>query len=128
MSWDVVLFKSKQKIQTVAKIDEKQLIEIDFDKKIELYFLDITKKENYIEIKGANFSIDYYCSPPKSNTMLQLYGENSIYALIEFSKKYDLQIYDSALDAMIDLDNPSINGYKNHKNYVTHIMENKQNL
>ena len=54
--------------------------------------------------------------------MLQLFGENGLFELIELAKKHQWQIYDSGIDGMIDLENPENNGFKNHRNYVKQIL------
>ncbi len=56
--------------------------------------------------------------------MVQLYGENALYALIELAKRQQWSIYDSSIDEMIDLDNPNKNGYKNYKDYIAYIKSN----
>jgi predicted GTPase len=47
MSWDVVLFNSKQKTNTVAKLDENQLELADFSGILENSFDQIKKDENH---------------------------------------------------------------------------------
>ena len=123
MSWDIVLFNSKQKIELVEELDEKQLEPTDFSGILESSFNQINEDENYREIIGTDFTIDFFADSEYSNNfMLSLYGENGIYALIELAKKHNWQIYDSGFDGMIDLENPEKNGFKNHKKYVEQIM------
>ncbi|MGJ8715162.1 MAG: hypothetical protein ACSHXG_08670 [Maribacter stanieri] len=122
MSWDIVLFNSKQKINSVTELDETQLEPTDFSGILETSFDRLNKNENHREIVGTNFTIDFFSDNEySSNFMLSLYGENGIYALIELAKKYKWQIYDSGIDEMIDLENPEKNGFKNHKEYVEQI-------
>ncbi|MBD0825472.1 hypothetical protein [Aestuariibaculum marinum] len=122
MSWDIVLFNSKQKINSVTELDENQLEPTDFNGILETSFDRINKNENHREIVGTEFTIDFFSdSEYSSNFMLSLYGENGIYALIELAKKYKWQIYDSGIDEMIDLENPEKNGFINHKEYVEKI-------
>ena len=122
MSWDIVLFNSKQKIESVAKLDENQLEPTDFSRILESSFDRIKKDDNHREIIGTDFTIDFFTdSEHSSNFMLSMYGENGIYELIELAKKYNWQIYDSGIDGMIDLENPEKNGFKNHRNYVEQI-------
>ncbi|KGL59057.1 hypothetical protein [Polaribacter sp. Hel1_85] len=124
MSWDIVLFNSKQKIDSVAELDETQLEPTDFSGILESSFNRINKKENHREIVGADFTIDFFTNEKfSSNFMISLYGENGIYALIELAKKYNWQIYDSGIDRMIDLKNPEKNGYDNHRKYVEQILK-----
>jgi hypothetical protein len=123
MSWDIVLFKSKQKIESVAELDENQLEPTDFSGILETSFDQIKRDGNHREIIGIDFTIDFFSdSEHCSNFMLSLYGENGIYALIELAKKHNWQIYDSGVDGMIDLENPEKNGLKNHKKFVEQIM------
>lgn len=126
MSWDIVLFSSKQKIESVAELDENQLEPTDFTGILENSFVVIKKDDNHREIIGTDFTIDFFSDKEhSSNFMLSLYGENAIYALIEISKKYKWQIYDSGIDGMVDLENPEKNGFENHRKYVKQILKNK---
>ena len=126
MSWDIVLFNSKQKINTIAELDENLLEPTDFSGILENSFDRIKKDENHREIIGTNFTIDFYIhNELVSNTMLSLYGENGLYELIELSKKYNWQSYDSGIGEMIDLENPEKNGFENHRKYVEQILKNK---
>lgn len=74
--------------------------------------------EDHREIIGDGFSMDYFASEPSSNFILSLYGEKAIHIMIELAKEHGWQIYDSAIDAMIDLNNPVNNGYEDYQNYV----------
>ena len=126
MSWDIVLFNSKQKIESVAELDENQLEPTDFEGILQNSFDRIKKDDNNIEIIGTDFTIDFFKhNEPVSNTMLSLYGENALYALIELAKKHNWQIYDSGIGEMIDLENPEKNGFENHKKYVKQLLKNK---
>lgn len=107
MSWDLVLFNSKQKIESVAELDENQLEPIDFSGILESSFDRVNKDDNYREIIGTDFTIDFFTdSEYSSNIMLSLNGENGIFELIHLAIKYNWQIYDSEFDGMIDLKNP----------------------
>ncbi len=126
MSWDIVLFNSKQKIESVLELDENQLELTDFDRVLENSFDRIKKDDNHREIIGTDFTIDFYLhNEPVSNTMLSLYGENGLYELIEIAKKHNWQIFDSGIGEMIDLENPEKNGFKNYKKYVEQILKRK---
>jgi len=126
MSWDIVLFNSKQKINSVAELDENKLVATDFNGILESSFNQVKKADNHIEIIGTDFTIDFFTDKEhSSNFMLQLYGENGLYELIELAKKYNWQIYDSGIDGMIDLENPENNGFKNHRKYVEQIINRK---
>ena len=126
MSWDIVLFNSKQKIKSVEELDENQLEPTDFSRILENSFDQIKKEGNHREIIGTDFTIDFFAdNEHSSNFMLQLDGENGIYALIELAKKYNWQIYDSGIDGMVDLENPERNGFENHREYVEQIINGK---
>ena len=126
MSWDIVLFNSKQKINTIAELDENLLEPTDFSGILENSFDRIKKDENHREIIGTNFTIDFIVhNELVSNTMLSLYGENGLYELIELAKKHNWQIYDSGIGIMIDLENPEKNGFENHRKYVEQILKRK---
>jgi len=125
MSWDIVLFNSKQKISSVSELDETKLEPTDFSGILENSFDQIKKDENHREIIGIDFTIDFFAdSEHSSNFMLSLYGENGLYALIELAKRNNWQIYDSGIDGMIDLENPENNGFKSHSEYVNQILKN----
>ena len=124
MSWDIVLFNSRQKISTVAELDEKQLEPTDFAEVLENSFDRIKKDAKHREIIGSNFTIDFYLNNEHvSNAMMSLCGENGLYELVELAKKHNWQIYDSAIGEMIDLENPEKNGFENHRKYVEQIRE-----
>jgi len=126
MSWDIVLFNSRQKIQAVEEVDETQLVPIDFCSALESHFDNITKDDNHREIKGNDFAIDYFVDDePVSNKMLSLYGENGLYELVVLARKHNWQIFDTGLGQMIDLENPSINGYENFQSYLKHVLKQK---
>lgn len=126
MSWDIVLFNSKQKIESVSELDENKLEPTDFDGILENSFDRIKKDDNHREIIGTDFTIDFFVhNELVSNTMLNLYGENGLYELIELAKKHNWQIFDSAIGEMIDLENPEKNGFENHRKYIEQILKRK---
>ncbi len=126
MSWDIVLFNSKQKIEAVEDLDDTQLEETDFDVVLESHFKEIIKDDNHREIKGEDYAIDYFIDKEKrSNKMLSLYGENGLYELVILAKKHNWQIFDTGLGEMIDLENPSNNGYENFQAYLKHVLRDK---
>ncbi len=126
MSWDIVLFNSKQKIESVAELNENQLEPTDFTGILENSFDRIKKDDKHREIIGTDFTIDFSADNElSSNFMLSLYGENGIYALIELAKKHNWQIYDSGIDGMVNLENPEKNGFDNHRKYVEQILKRK---
>lgn len=126
MSWDIILFSSKQKIDSIEDVDDSQFEPMDFCEILENSFSEILINENHREIKGKDFSIDFFTDEePVSNKMISLYGENGLFELIELSKKYGWQIFDTGLGKMIDLYNPEKNGYENHKKYVEQILKSR---
>lgn len=128
MSWDIVLFNSTQKIESIANLDENQLVSIDFSEILENSFNHIITDDNHREIIGNDFTICFFLDEKcNSNFMLNLYGENGLFELIKIAKEQNWQIYDSATDGMIDLEEPEKNGFKNYKYYVSQIMKNMQN-
>jgi len=126
MSWDIVLFNSRQKIETIEDLNEDCLEPTDFCSAFEQHFNKIVVKENHREIKGADFSIDYFLDEePVSNKMISLYGENGLYELVLLAKKYNWQIFDTGIGQMLDLENPSKNGYKSFQNYLKQVLGDK---
>jgi hypothetical protein len=128
MSWDVVIFNSKQKIVTPEDVDEEQLVPVSFALIFEDYFKNIVKHDEHHEIKGNGFSIDYFDhGEPSSNILLSLYGESAIYPLIDLAIKNNWQIFDTGLGDMIDLENPSKNGYQNFQAYLNMVLNKPSN-
>jgi len=126
MSWDIVIFNSRQKIQFVKEIDETQLELTDFCSAFESHFENIESNGNHREIKGKDFAIDYFIDKePVSNKMLSLYGENGLYELVALARKHNWQIFDTGLGQMIDLENPANNGYENFQSYLKHVLKQK---
>jgi hypothetical protein len=126
MSWDIVLFSSSQKINSPEEVDEAALIETNFSSVLDAHFEDIVKDKDHREIKGQDFSICYFVdNEPTSNTILNLYGESAIYPIIELSIKNKWQVFDTGLGEMIDLNNPSKNGYKNFQAYLSRGLNSK---
>ena len=76
MSWDIVLFNSSQRIETVADLDERQLAPTDFSNTLEKSFSNIKRDDNHREIIGPDFTIDFFPDDePSSNFLLHLYGK-----------------------------------------------------
>lgn len=126
MSWDIVLFNSKQKIESVAELDDNQLEPTDYSRILESSFDHVKKDDNHREIIGKDFTIDFFVdNEQSSNFMVSVYGEKGIYALIELAKKNNWQLYDTGIDGMIDLENPGNNGFENHRKYVEQILKQK---
>jgi len=126
MSWDIVIFSSKQKITSVEDINEELFIPVDFSSILEKYFNNIIADNGHREIKGDNYAIDYFVSAgPTGNMLFSLYGENALFELIRISKIYNWQIFDTGNGEMLDLDNPEKNGFKNFQNYLQQIVKKK---
>jgi hypothetical protein len=126
MSWAIVLFNSIEKIPSDLDFDENILKPIMFSTILEKSFAEIISDENHREIKGSDYSIDFFIDKePTGTKMLNLYGENGLFELIELAKKHKWQVYDTSLDSFIDLDNPKNNGFENHKKYVEQIINRK---
>jgi hypothetical protein len=125
MSWDIVLFNSKEKIISVAELNENQLKSINFCEILESTFSEIKKDENHREIIGNNFTIEFFSeNENSSNFMLSIYGENGIYELIKLAKKHNWQIYDSGTDRIINLELPEQNGFESYRRYINKILKN----
>jgi hypothetical protein len=123
MSWDIVLFNSRQKITSVEEVDDTQLEPADFCSAFESHFTEIIKDDDHREITGKDFSIDYFIDEDKvSNKMVSLYGENGLFELVELAKKHNWQIFDTGNGQMIDLENPANNGYENFQTYLRHVL------
>jgi prophage antirepressor-like protein len=124
MSWDVVLFSSTQKIDSIEEVDESMFIETDFCEVLDTYFAAVKEENDSVAVNDKDYSIDYYADDePVSNKMVSLYGENALYELVIVAKKQGWQIFDTSLNAMIDLENPANNGYENFQLYLKKILE-----
>jgi len=121
MSWDVILFNSKEEIdlndESVADLEP-----FDFGGTFAKHFKNIIKEENSSTIEKPGFSIVYYENEPSGNILLNLYGEGALQALVELAKIYGWQIYDTAFEGFIDLNNPEANGFEAHEKYAEHIV------
>lgn len=126
MSWDIVLFNSKQKITDVESLDETLLEATDFCSILESHFPQIIHSENHREIVGKDFSIEYFIdTEPVSNKVFSLYGENGLFELAVLAQKKGWQLFDTGINQMIDLDNPSNNGYAAFQDYLKFVLNKK---
>ncbi|MDO5977974.1 hypothetical protein [Flavivirga spongiicola] len=126
MSWSIVLFNSNERIPSDLDFEENILKPILFSDILERSFSEIKSDENHREIKGPDFSINFFIDDePTGTKMLNLYGENGLFELIELAKKYKWQVYDTSLNEFIDLENPKNNGFENHKRYAEQIINRK---
>jgi hypothetical protein len=127
MSWDIVLFSSRQKIQSVEEIDETLFEPTDFCSVFANHFQQIKQDDDHRSIQGRDFTIEYFLdNEPVSNKILNLYGMNGLYEVIALAKKHNWQIFDTGLGQMIDLENPAINGYEDFQKYLEHILKEKE--
>jgi len=124
MSWDIVIFSSKQKITSIEEINEELFVPTDFNKILETHFDNTIVDENHREIKGDDYSIDYFAhSEAVSNTMFSLYGETALFELIRIAKIYGWQIFDTGNGEILDLEHPEKNGYANFQSYLQQIIK-----
>ncbi|NRF37413.1 hypothetical protein [Pedobacter foliorum] len=122
MSWDIILFNSTRKIDSIAELDESQLVSTDFCAALATHFETIVKDDNHREIKGEDFAIEYFKDNELvSNKLLNLYGEAGLYELIILARIKNWQIFDTGNGCMIDLENPGNNGYENFKDYLQQV-------
>jgi len=128
MSWDIVIFSSKQKIRTIEEVDKELLVVIDFNIIMEKHFINIIANQNQRKIKGEGYVIDYFVdTEPVSNKVFSLYGEAALFELVKIAKIYDWQIFDTGTDKMLDLEHPEKNGYGNFQKYLQHVLKNTGN-
>lgn len=134
MSWDVVVFKLKRKVDSVDEINKNILLDIgtrsNFKEMIQNTFPNAVFDNDWCKIENEECSLETSMGDsdgPFSNTIFHLYGEATIYPLIHLCKKYNWQAYDTALDSMIDLETPEINGYEEFNRYLNHVF-NSNNL
>jgi len=125
MSWDVVLFNSSQKISSPEEVDETKLIPVSFSEIFKAHFKNIKQTDSLRSVEGKGFTIDYYDDDGEASTnaLLHLYGEEAMFQLIILAIKNNLQIFDTALGEMIDLNNPAKNGYKNFQAYLAWVLK-----
>jgi hypothetical protein len=125
MSWDIVIFSSKQKIDSLEELDKELLVPVDFCAVLEKHFDNIRQDGDYREITGRDFSFHYYTdTEPVSNKLFFLYGENALFELIRISKIHGWQIFDTGNGEMLDLDHPEKNGYEDFQKYLQHVLSN----
>lgn len=128
MSWDVVIFSSKQKIDFIEEIDDELFVPVDFNEVLKNYFNVITSDEKHRTINGPGFSIEYFADgEPASNVLFQLYGEAALYELVKIARIHHWQIYDTGIGAMLHLDHPEKNGYNNFQAYLQQVLGSNPN-
>jgi len=123
MSWDIVLFNTTNKIEDITEFNDENLEPIDFNLAFERFFKNIKQDEDAWEIIGEDFTIVHYPDNAlTTNCMVNLYGENSIYAIVDVAKTNGWQVFDTGLGEMLDLDDPSKNGYMNFQHYLRQVL------
>ncbi len=76
-------------------------------------------------LRGDGYSIGYFeDSEPSSNMLFNLYGEKALFELIRVAKINNWQIFDTGNGEMLDLENPSKNGYDNFQAYFALVLKN----
>ena len=124
MRWDIVIFNSKQRINSIEEIREEFFVDIDFDTILERHFPNMIVNEGHRQINGENYSIEYF-SPNgiANNLMLSLHGEQALFELIRISKIYDWQIFDTGNGQMLDINHPEINGYNDFQAFLKRVIK-----
>lgn len=125
MSWDVFIFHLSKKVTTVEDISDEDILPIDnFISVLQSAFPALRLEDGWIKIEGENYSIEL-SGTSANNTprpmMLQLYGEMAIYPVIDLCKKNNWQLFDTGAGAMLDLDEPTKNGYAGFQRYLAQI-------
>ena len=88
MSWDIVLFNSRQKINSVEEVDEEKLEPTDFCSILESHFDNIAMSDNHRCIKGNNFEIEYFQDDENvSNKILNLHGEQGLFEIVLLARR-----------------------------------------
>lgn len=123
MSWDVIIFNSPDKVDDLDEINADDLEPIDFGQVFDNYFKQIKKDGNHREASGDDFTITYFADDePATNFMVNLYGENAIYAIAHLAKTNNWQVFDTGLGEMLDIDDPSNNGYDDFQDYLKSVI------
>ena len=130
MSWDVFVFNSKQKIETVEDLDESLLVDIgtwqEFKRLIENQFSNAVFDGNWCTIGGKDFSLETSLGPPDEkvdNTIFHLHGNEAIYPLMALCQNNNWQAFDNSLEDMLNLDKPEQNGYSKFAAYLAQIKQ-----
>lgn len=126
MSWDIVLFNSRQTIILAEEIDEEQLEPTDFCSALENQFDKIERNDDHRRIIGNDFEIEYFADTENvSNKILNLYGEKGLFEIVILARQKGWQVFDTGLGEMLNLDNPEVNGYDNFNKYLEQILNGK---
>ena len=132
MSWDIVIFNLNKKVSSVEEINEDVLIPIASNKGFRSLltenFPDIKWDANRGILERPGIYIEIFTGDNDDETFSNKIfflrdSEASIFPVIDLCKKYGWQLFDTALDQMIDLENPEQNGYSNYRSYVDFIMK-----
>jgi hypothetical protein len=133
MSWDVVVFHLKRKVNSVEEIDERVLVDIgtynELEAMIKRRFLTLTNEGGWLKADLGDCSLETRLGEGNetfSNTVFHLTGEHAIYAMIELCKANGWQAFDTAIGKMLDLEHPERNGYLRHRHYVEHVLKKRE--
>ncbi len=123
MSWDIVLFSSKQKITSIEDINYEQFVPVDFDSILQDHFINISINGDHREINEQNYCISYFSdNEPTSNLTIQLHGETGLYEIITVPKKNSWQIFDTENGEKIDMNSLEHNGHESFESYRRQII------
>ena len=126
MSWDIFLFNTKQHVKSIEELDEQQFSPCNFNEVFEKRFKNIVKDKDHRLIVGNDFSIEYFEGKiPITNIIVSIVGENGFFELIELAKLQYWVIFDTGNGEIIDLNNPSRNGYEDYQKYLRQVLSNK---
>jgi len=108
MSWALLLFSATEKIPSNLDFDDAILKPIFFSNILENSFNEIVKYENRREIKGDNYSIDFFVDEePTGVKMLNVHNAKGLIAIIKLAKENKWQVFDTSFGDFIDLSKPA---------------------
>lgn len=127
MSWDVLVFNATRKVDDLDEIEEV-LLDIgtwqEFYQLIKQQFPQAILTDNWCQIESEDSSLETSIGPPgekTSNTIFHLYGPNAVYMLATLCRQYNWQAFDYALDGILALNKPEVNGHQNFTAYLDQI-------
>lgn len=122
MSWDMLLFSSKQKITSIEEVYPDMFVPINFDFLLKKHFHVTKASDATNEIQAEDYSIVFSADCENESFLTcHLYGEKALFELIRISRVYNWQIFDTGNGQMLDLDHPEKNGYKNFQLYLEQV-------
>jgi hypothetical protein len=127
MSWDIVVFKLNKNVGSVEEINENVLVEFpvnDFKKALIAHFSEVELDGSRAFITDDDYELECFIPEGEtfSNTIFKLYGEQAVYALVDFCRKEDWQAYDTGLGEMLNLSHSDKNGYISFQTYLAQIV------